>query len=117
MPSTSSLDLARMRKSAQSACQLLKMLSNANRLMLVCQIAQGEVCVGDLETLLDIGQPTLSQQLGALRRAGIVSTRRDGKNIYYSIADARALALIDTLYAQYCQPGATPARASRKKKA
>ena len=100
---TPSIDLSRMHDSAQHACQLLKTLSNTDRLMLVCQLAQGEKCVGELESLLGIGQPTLSQQLGVLRDNEMVSTRREGKNIYYRIANPKALALIDVLYAEYCQ--------------
>ena len=76
--------------------------------MLVCQLSQGEKCVGELEALLGIGQPTLSQQLGVLRDNHMVSTRREGKNIYYRIANSKALALIDVLYAQYCQNDSIP---------
>ncbi len=68
----------------------------------MCQLSQGEKCVGELEELLDLHQPTLSQQLGVLRSEGLVSTRRDGKKIYYSVADARVLALLGTLYELYC---------------
>jgi len=103
MSATKNLDLDRMRDSAQHACQLLKVLSNADRLMLICQLAQGEKCVGELEEALGITQPTLSQQLGVLREAEAVSTRREGKNIYYRIANPKTLALIDVLYAEYCQ--------------
>jgi DNA-binding transcriptional ArsR family regulator len=77
-------------------------LANANRLLLMCQLSQGEKCVGELEELLDLHQPTLSQQLGVLRSEGLVSTRRDGKKIYYSVADPRVLALLGTLYELYC---------------
>ena len=100
---TPSIDLARMHQSAQNACLLLKTLSNTDRLMLVCQLAQGEKCVSELENLLGIGQPTLSQQLGVLRDNEMVSTRREGKHIYYRIANPKALALIDVLYTEYCQ--------------
>ena len=71
--------------------------------MLVCQLAQGEKCVGELEASLGIGQPTLSQQLGVLRENQMVSTRREGKNIYYRIANEKALTLIHVLYSAYCQ--------------
>ena len=100
---SSPLDLARMHESAQQACALLKTLSNVDRLMLVCQLAQGEKCVGELEASLGIGQPTLSQQLGVLRENQMVSTRREGKNIYYRIANEKALTLIHVLYTAYCQ--------------
>ena len=60
--------------------------------------------MSDLETLLAIRQPTLSQQLGVLRREELVATRRQGKHIYYRIADESVLALLQTLYELYCQP-------------
>ena len=97
-----SIDTQQMRQAANSACQLLKTLSNIDRLMLVCQLTQGEKCVGELEEALGIGQPTLSQQLGVLRENEIVLTRREGKNIYYRMANPKALALVSTLYDQYC---------------
>lgn len=96
------IDTEQMRQAADSACQLLKTLSNIDRLMLVCQLTQGEKCVSELEEALGIGQPTLSQQLGVLRENQIVLTRREGKNIYYRMANPRALALVSTLYDQYC---------------
>jgi len=90
---------------------MLKKLSNPDRLMLLCQISQGECCVSDLEEALDIHQPTLSQQLGVLRNEGLVSTRRDGKRIYYSVASKEALAVMQVLYEQFC--GSRPKRARR----
>jgi DNA-binding transcriptional ArsR family regulator len=60
--------------------------------------------VGDIETLLGIGQPTLSQQLTVLREDGLVSTRREGKNIYYRVNSPQALAVLEVLYQQFCQP-------------
>ena len=81
---------------------MLKMLANEDRLLLLCQLSQGEMCVGDLEELLGIRQPTLSQQLGVLRAEGVVSTRRQGKNIFYSIKDPAALEIMSVLYRLYC---------------
>lgn len=81
---------------------VLHTLANENRLLLLCQLSRGEKCVGELEQLLDIHQPTLSQQLGVLRKEGVVMTRREGKNIYYSIADARVLVLLKTMYEVFC---------------
>ena len=97
------LELTDMRAAAGQACELMKVLANPDRLMILCQLSQGERRVGDLEELLGIGQPTLSQQLTVLREQVLVSTRRDGKNIYYSLSSPRALAVIQTLYEQYCQ--------------
>jgi DNA-binding transcriptional ArsR family regulator len=95
-------ELSDMRLAAGRACNLMKVLSNPDRLMILCQLSQGEKRVGELEALLGIVQPTLSQQLTVLREEQLVSTRRDGKNIYYSINSPQALALIQTLYEQFC---------------
>jgi DNA-binding transcriptional ArsR family regulator len=107
------IDLEAMREAAQSACALMKVLSNPDRLLLLCELAQGERNVGELEEALGIVQPTLSQQLAVLREADLVETRRDGKSIYYRIASPQALAVMQVLYEQYCEP-AKPARAARR---
>ena len=101
--------LAQMRAAAGEACGLLKALSNPDRLLILCYLARGEARVGELEAALGIVQPTLSQQLTVLREEALVSTRRDGKNIHYSLASHRALALIETLHLQFC--GVPPAKA------
>ena len=101
---TATLDLDKMKASANSACRLMKVLSNQDRLMLLCQLSQGEKRVGELEEILGIVQPTLSQQLTVLREEELVTTRRDGKNIYYQIASAQALAVMDVLFEQFCGP-------------
>jgi ArsR family transcriptional regulator len=80
----------------------LKVLANEDRLLLLCQLSQGEMCVGDLELALGIHQPTLSQQLGVLRNEGVVNTRRDGKRISYSLADPKLLQVLELLYTLYC---------------
>jgi DNA-binding transcriptional ArsR family regulator len=96
------LDLSAMRCAAEEACRLMKVLSNSDRLLLLCQLAEGEKRVGELESLLGIVQPTLSQQLGVLRDEELVATRRDGKNIYYRICSPAALQVMQLLYALYC---------------
>lgn len=101
--SATTIELDEMRASAQSACTLMKVLSNQDRLLLLCQLATGEKNVGELEQELGINQPTLSQQLTVLRNEDLVSTRREGKNIYYSMASAHALAVIQVLYTQFCR--------------
>ncbi|GAA5171525.1 metalloregulator ArsR/SmtB family transcription factor [Viridibacterium curvum] len=97
-----SLDIDQMRSAADQATSVLRALANADRLLLLCQLSQGEKAVSELEELLDIHQPTLSQQLGVLRNEGLVSTRRDGKRIFYSVADPKVLQLLGTLYQLYC---------------
>ncbi len=103
------MDLDLLRRSADAASRLLKALSNPDRLLLLCQLTQGEKRVGELEELVGISQPTLSQQLGVLRDEGLVSTRRDGKNIHYRIDSPQALAVMNTLYIQFCDPQGKPA--------
>lgn len=95
-----------MRHGAQAAVALLKLLGNEDRLLLLCQLSQGECCVSELEAQLGIRQPTLSQQLAVLRRDGVVSTRREGKNIYYAIAQPEVLRVLLTLHELFCQQGA-----------
>ena len=99
-----SLELEQMHSAAEQACKLMKVLSNPDRLMILCQLSKGELRVGELEEALGIVQPTLSQQLTVLRDEELVSTRREGKRIYYQVTSLKALAVIDTLYEQYCKP-------------
>jgi DNA-binding transcriptional ArsR family regulator len=102
MTTTTALPVAQMQAAAREACGLMKVLSNPDRLMILCHLSQGEARVGELEEALGIVQPTLSQQLTVLREEQLVTTRRDGKNIHYSLASPRALAVIETLYVQFC---------------
>lgn len=96
------IDINQLRENAGAAGQLLKALGNPDRLLLLCQLMHGEMNVGELEDRLKIVQPTLSQQLGVLRREELVDTRRDGRQIYYSISSPQALAIIEKLYELYC---------------
>ncbi|MDR0213831.1 MAG: metalloregulator ArsR/SmtB family transcription factor [Comamonas sp.] len=99
------LDLHAMRAHAGEAVAMLKLLGNEDRLLLLCQLSMQERTVGELEQLTGITQPTLSQQLGVLRREGLVVTRREGKFIWYQLADQRALQLMQTVHQLFCQPG------------
>ena len=100
------MELEEMQTAAGQACRLMKVLANPDRLMLLCQLSQGEKRVGELEEILGIVQPTLSQQLTVLREEELVTTRRDGKNIYYQIASPQALAVMNVLFDQFCGPQA-----------
>ena len=103
LPDAVDLDLASLRAGADQACRLMKVLSNPDRLLLLCQLAQGEQRVGELEERVGVLQPTLSQQLAVLRDEGLVSTRRDGKAIYYRLDSTQAHAVMQTLHEQFCQ--------------
>jgi len=97
---------SRMKTQARKAVSLLKLLGNEDRLLLLCQLAQKECNVGQLEETLAIRQPTLSQQLSVLRLAKLVATRKEGKQVYYRMADEAAIVVINTLYSLYCtEPG------------
>ena len=102
MSSRTAIDPNVLRAAAGEAVATLKVLANEERLLLLCRLSQGETSVGDLEEQLDIRQPTLSQQLGVLRTQGVVDTRREGKRIYYRIADPSLLQIIAVLYRLYC---------------
>jgi len=99
---TSSLDVEQLRHNATEAVALLRTLAHEDRLLLICQLSQMEMCVSELETTLGILQPSLSQQLGVLRREGLVTTRREGKHIYYKVIPGPALKLVKLLHKIYC---------------
>jgi DNA-binding transcriptional ArsR family regulator len=107
--SSAPLEMDAMRAAAFDACALLKTLANPDRLLLLCQLTQGEQCVGDLAARVGLQQPTLSQQLGVLRDEGLVHTRREGKRIFYRVANAPSLAVMQVLYSHFCQPQGTQA--------
>ncbi|MDO9317049.1 MAG: metalloregulator ArsR/SmtB family transcription factor [Gammaproteobacteria bacterium] len=96
------LDLEDMQSAAGQACRLMKVLANPDRLMILCQLSKGEMRVGEIEEILGIVQPTLSQQLTVLREEELVSARREGKNIYYQLSSPQALAVMEVLYSQFC---------------
>jgi DNA-binding transcriptional ArsR family regulator len=96
------IDPQLMRDAAAQATALLRALAHEDRLLLLCELSQGEQSVSELEELMDLHQPSLSQQLGVLRNEGLVNTRRDGKRIYYAIESPAVLRVLKTLYDIYC---------------
>jgi DNA-binding transcriptional ArsR family regulator len=88
---------------AKRASDFLKALAHESRLMILCILADGEKSVGELEDILDLRQPTVSQQLARLRADGLVSARRDGKAIYYSLASDEARVIIGAVYDVFCR--------------
>ncbi|HEX5507078.1 MAG TPA: metalloregulator ArsR/SmtB family transcription factor [Pseudolabrys sp.] len=96
-------DLDRMVGNAKRASSFLKALAHENRLMILCILAEGEKSVGELEHMLALRQPTVSQQLARLRADELVSTRRDGKIIYYSLASSDVRVLIGAMYDVFCR--------------
>jgi len=88
----------------EKASAFLKGLANPHRLMVLCLLGDGELSVSALEAALGIRQPTLSQQLARLRADGLVKTRREGKTIFYRVADERAASMIVILQDMFCPP-------------
>jgi DNA-binding transcriptional ArsR family regulator len=102
MPDTKNLNIEQMRAAASDAVALLRSLSHEDRLLLLCQLSQQEMCVSELEEKLSIHQPSLSQHIGVLRRNGLITPRREKNHIYYKVNDPNALAMLDVLYRQFC---------------
>jgi DNA-binding transcriptional ArsR family regulator len=96
-------DPTRMADNARQASDFLKALAHEHRLMILCLLAEGERSVGELERFLDLRQPTVSQQLARLRANELVSTRRDGKTIYYRLASDEARTIVGAVYDVFCR--------------
>lgn len=93
-----------MERAADQASDLLKALSNRHRLLIICQLIDGERSVGQLAEFLNLRDSTVSQHLALLRKDGLVATRRDAQTIYYSIASEPAREVLKTLYNVFCAP-------------
>ena len=94
--------LQMMKNSSVQAAGLMKALSHPTRLLLVCQLVDGEKSVSNLVDLLDMRQSSVSQQLARLRKEGLVKTRRESQVVYYSVADARIINVITVMCEQFC---------------
>tara|TARA_B110000211_G_scaffold230236_1_gene289411 strand:- start:2936 stop:3259 length:324 start_codon:yes stop_codon:yes gene_type:complete len=97
------MNVKEMRRSAGSASELMKILANENRLMILCQLVDGEKSVGELVELLDLSQPTVSQQLSRMKNQGLVSYRKNAQTVYYSLEGEAAQKVITVLYELYCE--------------
>lgn len=96
-------ELEQMMRKARKASDFLKALSHETRLLVLCLLAERERSVTELENILSLRQPTVSQQLARLRLDGLVTTRRDGKTVYYSIADENLHRIISVVYDIFCR--------------
>lgn len=96
-------ELEKMVRKARNASDFLKALAHETRLLLLCYLAERERSVTELESVLSLRQPTVSQQLARLRLDGLVTTRREGKTIYYSIADEKLHRVIAVIYDIFCK--------------
>jgi ArsR family transcriptional regulator, virulence genes transcriptional regulator len=110
------MNLSKMRASAAAATGFLKSLANEHRLLVLCQLAQGEKSVGELQKRLGLRQAHLSQVLAHLRQSGLVRTRRESQTIYYQLDSGDAVATIELLYRLFCssRSRAPAARARRR---
>ncbi len=102
------IDLDIMQGAANDASELLKALANRHRLLILCQLLDGEKSVGQLAEFLGIRDSTVSQHLSLLRRDRLIAGRRDGQTIWYHIESAPAREVLNALYRSYCEPRATP---------
>ncbi len=98
------MNISKLQSNAGTASELLKVLANENRLLIVCQLVDGEKSVNELEHKVGIRQSALSQHLAILRREKIVKTRRESQFIYYSLASHEAKQILQALYDLYCNP-------------
>ena len=96
------LEIEAMRDAADTVVTVLKSLANTDWLLILCHLVQEELNVSQIEEKTHINQPTLSQQLMMLRKSDVVNTRRDGKQIFYSIKDEKLALVLNQLYQLYC---------------
>lgn len=97
-----SSDINEMRSNASQAADLLKAMSNENRLLILCHLGEKEMSVNELNQFIDLSQSSLSQHLARLRQDGLVKTRRESQTIFYSIANPAAMKLISFLHREFC---------------
>lgn len=100
------INAEQMQSAADIASDLLKAMANRHRLLILCQLIDGERSVGELAAFLGVRDSTVSQHLAILRRDDLVDSRRDGQTIWYSISSAPARELVEVLYRSFCKPGA-----------
>jgi DNA-binding transcriptional ArsR family regulator len=95
--------LRQLERNAHKASDLLGAMANTSRLMILCQLADGEKSVSDLQPMIGLSQSALSQHLAVLRRKHLVRTRRSGQSIYYALASGQAASIMATLHEQFCR--------------
>jgi DNA-binding transcriptional ArsR family regulator len=109
------IDAATLRVNSDEAVQLLKLLANSQRLLVLCLLVEGELSVGQINERIDLSQSALSQHLAKLREQGLVATRREAQTIYYSLPGGPAKRLIGSLHDIYCVSDAGSPRRRRLK--
>ena len=101
--SQNAMDPNQLKNNADQAATLLKQLSNPNRLWILCQLVEGELSVGQIHQRVELSQSALSQHLAKLRKDELVSTRREGNSIYYTLKSREVQHLLETLHKLYCE--------------
>ena len=110
------MDVNELTERSQEVASYLKVLANPSRLLILCELNQGERSVSALETAVGLAQSALSQHLAKLRESGIVATRRDAQTIYYRLADPKVERMMGTLYELFCAPQAVSSRTKSRGK-
>jgi len=98
------LDFGQMEANAHRACELLKAMANEARLIVLCQLIEGEKNVTELQDAAGLSQSAMSQHLAVLREQGVVTARREGQSVFYRLASPEATAIMETLHGQFCRP-------------
>ena len=98
------MNIQDLRSHATEVANLMKLLANSHRLMILCELHKGECSVGVLQQAVDIGQSALSQHLAKLRHDGLVTVRREAQTIHYSLSDPNVREVMALLYRLYCEP-------------
>lgn len=110
------MKMQELTRRSEEVADLLKVMSNSSRLLILCELNNGERSVSALEEIVGLSQSALSQHLARLREAGIVETRRDAQTIYYSLVDPRVIGLVGALYDLFCVSVAAPSGGKPKRK-
>ena len=103
-PFRASVGMEELQENARRAAGMLKAMSNPSRLVILCQLAEGERSVGELEDAVGITQSGISQHLAVLRREHVVNSRREKQTVFYSLASEDVVALMHTLHDVFCKP-------------
>jgi len=104
-----------MQDHATEAAAFLKALANDQRLLMLCCLIDGALSVGEINERVPLSQSALSQHLGVLREAGLVTTNRKSQTVYYALAQGPALKIMEILYAAFCAPTSSKTRAKKAK--
>lgn len=92
-----------MQKNAQEAAEILKTMAHPDRLLVLCQLTEGEVGAGALQEMSTLSQSAFSQHLSVLRKHGLVKTRKDAQQVFYSLDDPRIRTLLEAMHATFCK--------------